>query len=86
MWQWWMAFIQSVGFTTQSAHFFSAWAITLTASRWMGWWAPVAFLGIWAAPKEIIADAAWWGENHGSPDWLDLLFYCLGTAVACVFI
>ena len=78
-----MAFIQSSAFTCQSAHFFAGWAVTLTASHWMGWWAPVAFLCIWAIPKEIVFDASRWGEGHGSPDWDDLFFYCLGVAVAC---
>ena len=82
-WRWLMAFIQSSAFTCQSAHFFAGWAVTLTASHWMGWWAPVAFLGLWCCPKELLFDYAPWGENHGSPDWLDLTFYTLGTAVAC---
>ena len=82
-WQQLMVLIQSLGFVTQSAHFFSGWAITLTASRWLGWWAPVAFIVCWVIPKEFVFDSRPWGEGHGSPDLLDATFYSLGTAVAC---
>ena len=83
MWAWLMAFIQSKAFTCQSAHFFSGWAVTLTASRWLGWWAPILFFGCWVVPKEFVFDSQPWGEGHGSPDWLDAMFYSLGMAVAC---
>ena len=83
MWQRLMTWIQSLEFVTQSAHFFAGWAVTLTASKWLGWIAPAAFICLWAAPKELLVDNFSWGEGHGSPDYLDLLFYCLGTAAAC---
>ena len=83
MWSRLMAFIQSLGFVTQSAHFFSGAAATLAAALWLPpLWAGAAFLALWCIPKELLFDAMPWGENHGSPDWIDLLFYTLGTSLA----
>ena len=89
MWKWLMSAIQSLEFVTQSAHFFAGWAVSLSTSLllphigWAKWWAPAAFVCLWAIPKELIFDRDWFGEDHESPDWLDLLFYCLGTGAAC---
>lgn len=79
-WRWLMGWIQSVGFTTQSAH--------------MGWGAAVPLLAItfglhpsaaillffflWVAPKEFVFDACRDGEGHGHPDLMDASFYVAG--------
>lgn len=87
MWAWFTAWIQSLGFVTQSAHFFSGMAVVLAASLWL--YPPLAaglFLGVWAVPKEVLFDALPWGEDHGKPDWLDLTFYCLGAGGALAFL
>jgi hypothetical protein len=89
---WFSQLIQSLGFVTQSAHFFAGWAVVLTLGVFFRPWrnfrastlAVATFLCLWAIPKEMFFDDYMWGEGHGSPDWIDLLFYCLGTSVAFV--
>jgi hypothetical protein len=78
-WQW----VQSLGFVTQSAHFFAGLGVVLAASLWLHpWLAGALFVILWAAPKELVIDKDWFGENHGTPDWLDLLFYIIGDLAA----
>jgi hypothetical protein len=76
--------IQSLDFVTQSAHFFAGAAATIGLGLWLPWyWSAAIFLGLWACPKELLYDWQPWGEGHGQPDWLDLVFYSIGAAVGC---
>lgn len=82
-----MAWIQSLAFVTQSAHFFAGWAITMSLALWMPWYvAAAAFSLLWVIPKELVFDKAGWGEAHGSCDWIDAAFYWAGQAVACALV
>lgn len=76
------AWIQSLPFVTQSAHFFAGCSIVLGLRLFFGLEAAIALLILWVVLKEGIYDAFQWGEGHGSPDLLDALFYLLGGGVA----
>lgn len=85
IWRFLMGWIQSLEFVTQSAHMGWGGFVTMLLSLWIPWYCAAAtFLLVWVGPKELVLDAASWGENHGSPDWDDAAFYALGTAVACL--
>lgn len=78
-----MGFIQTADFCAQSAHFFSGGFVVMVASLWLEpWLAALLFFLCWSGPKEIFFDWLPFGEDHGSPDWLDLTFYTLGNGVA----
>jgi hypothetical protein len=74
--------IQSLGFVTQSAHFFAGATIVLGAGLWLPWYWAYPLLLVWVLPKEFIYDKDLLGENHGKPDLLDALFYLLGGGLA----
>lgn len=82
-----MQFIQSAEFCAQSAHFFAAMTIVLLGSEfcdhyYTGFW----ILQLWSVPKELVFDCFSFGEGHGSPDLLDLLFYEIGGCVALLIL
>lgn len=83
-WKQLMAFVQSLAFVRQSAHFFSAMGCVALAGYFMEIWIAA---GIWIAYttfKELFFDRLPFGENHGSPDWLDWAFNLLGVWFTCV--
>jgi hypothetical protein len=79
-WQW----VQSIGFVTQSAHFFSAWAIVMTAAQWLPWWGSALGFLAYTSVKELVIDRVSWGENHGKCDWTDWWFNILGIVAALI--
>lgn len=82
-WKDFWAFVQSLPYLTQATHFFAGMAVVLAAALWLEpLWAGGLFVVLFAAPKECLVDNYKWGEGHGSPDWIDLAFYCLGDAFA----
>jgi hypothetical protein len=84
-WTWFWAYVQTADFLAQSAHLFSAWAITMTAAKGMPWyWAAGGFFA-YTSFKELVFDNISFGEGHGSPDWLDWLVNCVGIGVALFF-
>ena len=79
-WLW----VQSLNFVTQSAHFGWGGMVTMMLALWLH---PLLAAGIVfgvCAFKELAVDNYTWGEGHGTPDWLDLLFYSLGIGAALV--
>lgn len=85
--KWFWAFVQSLPYLTQATHFFAGCAVVLTAALWLQpLWAGALFVILWAAPKELLIDNYKWGEGHGRPDWLDLLFYCVGDGFALLIL
>lgn len=82
MWRQFWAFVQSLPYLTQATHFFAGMAVVLAAALWLQpVWAAGIFFAL-CAFKELVVDAAPWGEDHGAPDVLDLTFYGIGIAVA----
>ena len=78
-----MQFIQSAEFCAQSAHFFAgACIVLLGAILFKHYYAGFWILQLWAIPKELVFDCKSFGEGHGSPDFLDLLFYEIGGGLA----
>lgn len=85
---WFWNFVQSLPYLTQATHFFAGLGVVLAGSLWLGpYWAGGLFI-VYAILKEVIIDAIPrpWGEGHGKPDWIDLMFYCVGDAVAVLVI
>lgn len=74
--------IQSLPFVTQAAHMGWCAFIVLALAQFVRWGVAVLLLQLWCIPKELLWDWAPWGENHGSPDWMDLAFYELGALLA----
>ena len=78
-WKWLMSFVQSLGFVTQAAHFFSAMGCVALAAYFMPLWIAAAAFAGYTTFKELFFDRLSWGEGHGSPDWMDWTFNLLGV-------
>lgn len=81
-WKQLMAFVQSLGFVTQAAHFFSALGCVALAAYFMPLWLAAVLFVAYTSFKELLFDNLWWGEGHGSPDWMDWIFNLMGVGVA----
>jgi hypothetical protein len=77
-----MAWIQSLEFVTQAAHFFSAMGCVALAAHFVPLWMPATAWAGYTSAKELVFDRAAWGEGHGSPDWVDWTFNMLGVGFA----
>jgi hypothetical protein len=77
-----MSWIQSLEFVTQTAHFFSAMGCVALAAHFIPLWLAAVLFTSYTSFKELVFDGASWGENHGSPDWLDWIFNMLGVGAA----
>jgi hypothetical protein len=82
----WSDYIQSLGFITQSCHFAWGGLIVMVAGLWLPWWGAAILLAIYICFKEFAFDQFSWGENHGSPDYWDALWYAIGGALACILL
>lgn len=82
-WKQLMAFIQSLAFVTQSAHYFSAMGCVALGAYFMPLWLAAGLFVAYTTFKEMAFDNLPWGEGHGSPDWLDWTFNMLGVATTC---